>query len=157
MNAASGEHPAALVVYPNAKDIHYLKHEGTDQLTYRVSAKFPASGGIGWVAFKMQEMGWHPLVKDFLNPNVQSSHVTGWTKFTDATTKPELVVYQWLGDWQNDAGDIVRNQFRYSYPKDGSPNLVEMEVLEIYIPASLVKQTLDSIQKSEQEKSKTFR
>ena len=142
---ASGEYSAALLVYPDAKGVRYQKVKGSDQLSYRVTAKFPGSGVIGWIAFKMEEMGWEPLVKDFLNPDLNSSHVIGWRKYSNETMKPRSIGSAWVGDWRNEAGDIVSIHFVYSYPEGSAPNLTEMNVLEIYLPAHLATQALDSI------------
>lgn len=142
----SAKHSSALLVHPKAESVEFVKYEGTDQVSYRLKIKYPASGLVGWVSFRLDEMGWSPLVRDYLNPNLSSSHVRGWTSFVTAG-EGDKRVYQWLGDWQNGTGDIVRYEFRYAQTNNESPNLTDAEVSGIFIPSSLAKQTLESIKK----------
>jgi hypothetical protein len=48
----------------------------------------------------LERSGWRPLAEDFLNPGTPTSHVVGWRK---AST--EDGDEQWLGHWQNAAGE----------------------------------------------------
>lgn len=139
--------PEALILHPRAKDVEYLKQEGTDQLTYRVDKKFPASGVIGWISYQLEEKGWEPLTYDYLNPELPSSHVQGWTKFEDATKPTAYIVHQWLAEWRDGSENIVRYGFHYRYPKDGPPNLNVLEVSAVYIPGPLAKQGQEAVRK----------
>ena len=127
-------------MYPHAKDVWSGKLRGTTQLTYRVQAKFPASGVIGWISYKLDAGGWEALTYDFLTPKHPSSQVQGWEQFIDATGPALQCVHQWLGDWKDSFGDIVRYTFRYRYPEGGAPDLVDLQVLAVYIPAFLAAQ-----------------
>jgi len=146
-SSTSSEYAAALLAHPQAKDVEFFKRDGTDQLTYRLEEKFPASGIIGWTSQKLREMGWEPLSYDYLNPHLPSSHVKGWDKFGDATRPTEYTVHQWGADWKDRSENIVRYVFRYSYPRGGPPNLTDLEVTAVYIPAPLAKQNLEAAQK----------
>jgi hypothetical protein len=148
---AVGHNPSgysdALISYPGAKDVKFFEQNGTTQLIYEVEAKFPASGLIGRISYELEEKGWQALTYDYLNPDLPSSQVQGWTKFIDATKPTEQIVHQWLGDWKDDSENIVRYAFRYGYPKDGAPNLTDLEVSAIYIPAALAKQGQEAVGK----------
>jgi len=141
------EYSDALVVYPRAKDIKFSKYEGTDQLNYRVDEKFPASGVIGLISYKLEEKGWEPVTNDYFNPGLPSSHVKGWTEFVDATKPSEQIVHQWLADWKDRSENIVRYAFHYRSPKGGNPNLADLNVTAVYIPAPQAKQNLEAARK----------
>jgi len=143
--------PDALILHPRAKDIQFLKREGTDQVTYRVDGKFPASGVIGWISYQLEEKGWEPLTYDYLNPDLPSSHVQGWTQFEDATKSSVYIVRQWLAEWRDGSENIARYAFRYTYPKDGPPNLTVLEVSAVYIPAPLARQGQEAVRKFKEE------
>ena len=146
-SSTSSEYAAALLAHPQAKDVEFSKHEGTDQLTYRLEEKFPASSIIGWTSLKLKEMEWEPLTYDYLNPNLPSSHINGWAEFIDGTGPTEQIVHQWLADWKDRSENIVRYAFHYRYPKGGGPNLTKLEVSAVYIPAPLAKESLEAAQK----------
>ena len=151
-NAA--EYSDSLIVHPRANNVKFFKHKGTDQLTYQVNEKFPASGVIGAISKKLEENGWEPLTEDFLNPGIPSSHIRGWRKFTDATKPTEQIVHSWMADWKDRSENIVTYGFRYTYPKDGKPNLEELEVIAIYMPAALAKQGREVGRKLQEELEK---
>ena len=51
----ASEHSDALLLYPGAGQISSAKLGGTDQLSYHVKAKLPASGVIDWILRKAVE------------------------------------------------------------------------------------------------------
>ena len=81
-----------------------------------------------------------------------SSHVTGWSDFIDATTKPRREVYQWLAQWENKNQDIMWVALRYSYPERGKADLKTLTVYMIFMPSDLAiearEQVLEHITKS---------
>jgi hypothetical protein len=97
MSGANDQDPAAysdaLVVASGAEDVRYVKYEGTDQISYRLQADYPAHHVIETISQSLKDKGWEPLKEDFLNPGLPSSHVEGWTNFTDATRSPERFVH----------------------------------------------------------------
>jgi hypothetical protein len=135
------------MVYSGARDVKFSKYKGTDQLTYRVSEKFPASALIDWISAQLQVKGWEPLLYDFLNPDLPSSPVTGWTKFVDARQAVRYIVNGWGADWKDHAENIVHYGLRYRYPESGDPNLTDLEVVVIYTPALLAKQGQEAARK----------
>ncbi len=139
----------ALLVHPRAKDIKFSKYEGSDQLHYQVVETFPAAGIIGWLSNKLGENGWEPLTHDFLNPHLSPSDVKRWTDFVDATGPTQYIVHQWGGDWKDRSDNIVRYVLRYTYPRGGTPNLTDLEVSAVYIPALLAKHVLEEVRKYE--------
>lgn len=137
------ERPSALLLYPNATDVWSGERGGSDQLAYHVHAKFPASGVIGWICYKLQEAGWEALTYDFLNPNLPSSRVQGWQQFPAGLKNRELCVHLWLGSWKDVSGNIVTYAFRYKQPCSASnPN--DLEVVAGYYPAIVARQLHDS-------------
>lgn len=115
--------------------------------SYHVSSKFPATPVIGWISDRLQKAGWEPLKYDFLNPDSPSSHVTGWTYFLDGRKRPAPCVHQWLGDWKDASGNIVRYGFRYTQPGCSTFALTDLEVNAWYIPADVARQTQQHLEK----------
>jgi len=136
----AAEYPNALIVYPNATEVWSGKVGGTDQLTYRVDAEFPAAGVIGWISHELEERGWEALTYDYMNPNLPSGQVQGWSQFRDERKEPEQYVHQWIGDWRDSSGNIIRYVFHYRSPKGYTSNLRSLEVASIYVTAPLAKQ-----------------
>lgn len=109
-------HSDALIVCPGAQAVSWVRFEGTDQLGYQANVEYPADSIISCISKKLSESGWRPLKEDFWNPGLPSSHVRGWTQFTDATVHPEATVDQWASQWENATGDVVWYSLRYVYP-----------------------------------------
>ena len=145
--AEAAEHPAALMLYPDATAVRFDKLGSLDRLGYHVSSKFPATPVIDWISDKLQKTGWEPLKYDFLNPELPSSQVTGWTYFLHSTKDPTVCVHQWLGDWKDASGDIVRYGFRYKQVGCSTLALTDLEVNVWYTPANVARQTQSAIAK----------
>ena len=158
--ADAAESSTALLLDPSATDVLSSERGGTDQLSYHVDAKFPASNVIGWISQKLREAGWQPLAYDFLNPKIPSSQVRGWEEFLDGTSQPMSCIHQWLGNWKDASGDIVTYAFRYtqvgcsaselSDPEVVS-NLTDLQVAAIYSPAAVAQQQLQAAEQFEKE------
>jgi hypothetical protein len=129
------------MLYPDATSIRFETRGSIDLLSYHVSSKFPATQVIDWISDKLQKTGWEPLKYDFLNPNLPSSHVTGWTYFLHGIKDPTVCVHQWLGDWKDASGNIVRYGFRYKQVGCSTLALTDLEVDGWYTPADVARQT----------------
>ncbi len=127
------------MVWRSAKEIKHAKDVGADKVSYKVQTDYPADDVISFISKELKGKGWEPLREDYLNPGVPSSHVRGWTEFSDSTTHPETHVHQWLAQWENDAGDIVWYTLQYRYPKGRAPSLDVLDVIAAYIPAKVAK------------------
>jgi len=136
------ERPAALIQYPDAKDVQYNDREAIDRLSYHVSSKFPAKPVIDLISNKLQKEGWQPLKYYFLRPDTPSSQEQGWQQFMDVNQVPALCVRQWLGDWQDSSGNIVTYGFRYAEVKCTS-DPSDLEVTGWYTPAYVARRTLE--------------
>jgi hypothetical protein len=127
----------ALIVLKGAKELSYGRFRGTDQLSYRITVSYPADREISQIREKLADKGWKPLEEDFLNPGQPSSHVGGWTNFTDDRVKPAREVRQWLAQWESPNKDILSCQLRYSYPAGKKEDMDSLEVRLIFVPAEL--------------------
>jgi hypothetical protein len=151
-------YPDALTLLPNATEVKYYELGGSFQLTYKIATEYPAADLIATISNQLKQGNWQPLKEDYLNPGLSSSHVRGWTSFQDGTKKPPQIVHQWLADWENQAGEVVRYGFRYQYESERRQDLRHLTVIGIFIPAPLAKQTreeaLESTKKHNTEKTK---
>ncbi len=139
----AAERPAALILYPGATDIRFDERGDGDTVSYHVTSKFPATPVIELISYKLKKAGWEPLKYYFLNPNpdLPSSHVTGWTYFFDGTKDPTQCVHQWSGDWKDPSGNIVTYMFRYEQLGCSTLALTDLEVLGVYATADVARQT----------------
>jgi hypothetical protein len=112
---------------------------GSYHVAYGLTAPHPATNVIQQISSRLNALGWKPLNDDWLNAQLPSSHVRGWTEFGDRTTSPVQRVHLWKAQWQDQAGNIVDYSFRYSYPMSGAPNLNSLWVNASWYPASGVK------------------
>jgi hypothetical protein len=135
-HGSTAQHTDALIVCPGAERVSWEQFQGTDQLAYQVKIEYPADSIIACISKQLSENGWQPLKEDFWNPGLPSSHVRGWTQFTDATVHPEATVDAWASQWQNQAGDIVWYSFRYVYPPGDRHTL---DINAGFVPANIAK------------------
>jgi hypothetical protein len=143
-------HSKAFVILGNAEDTFYdLQDGGSIQLSYKIKENYPATSAIKQISGQMEANGWKLLKEDYLNPGLPSSQVKGWSDFEDASRPPTRIVHQWMGDWEDKYGNIVRYAFIYQYPKNKDKNLSVLQIHEIYTPASLVNLIKQEIEKQE--------
>lgn len=132
-------HSKAMIVLENAEEPFYVLNDGGSiQLTYKIREDYPAESVIKEITDKLKVAEWQPRNEDYLNPGHFMSHFEGWSEFEDAVRPPTKAVHQWMGDWEDKYGNIVRYVFRYAYPKSDKKDLSNLQIHAIYTPASLV-------------------
>ena len=140
-------HPKSLIVLPFASKVHFRSVAGTTQLTYTLSAAYPADDELGMISKELRRNGWTPLKYDFLNPNIPSSHVRGWQQFEDHATQPYTTVKQWLSWWADSKHDLVSYSFEYRYPVNGPIDLQMVRVFATFVPAQIAEKEKGTIAK----------
>jgi hypothetical protein len=104
---------------------------------YTLQKGYPPKGVIEQISSRLEAHGWRPLKQDWLNPGMNSSHVTGWSAWNDVTDESApLQVLNWHAQWQNDAGDLIAYRFNYSYPLGASPAQQTLDVDASWYPAA---------------------
>ncbi len=151
--ATAFEDSDALLLYPGAKEVWRGRRAGTDQLTYHVKERLPASGVIDWISAKLWGQNWKPLPYDSLEPDnaAGASQMRGWHPFIDATGNTQYCVQQWIGDWKDGSGNIVRYVFHYKLPKGCAPDSDDLGVSAVYVSAPLVKQMREAFRRFKEE------
>jgi len=137
--AAEDPCPASLVVLPGAQDVHCAPFRSTIQVAYSLTSPYPATQVLSSLNDALRSQDWLPLHEDFMNPGLESSHAGGWTSFEDATVDPPRSVHQWLADWVNLKGEILRFSLRYSCPKGSPAHLDSLDVVGILIPREVAQ------------------
>jgi hypothetical protein len=128
----------SLVVVPSAQSPKYLRYpDGRQQLAYVSQAEYPAEEVLSFIRAELNKRGWKPLSRDFLNPDIPSSHERGWTFFEDQKQKPATAVWQWGADWENAHHDVTRYFLTYESPTSSTRNLRNLHVVALYIPAEI--------------------
>jgi len=131
-------HADALIQLPGAENISYDVYRGRVRLTYSLTEDYPAQKSLDQIRSRLKTLGWTPLDDNYFMPRVPTSHLTGWQEFEDLiniNTEVLLIVHAWSADWTNTQGDIVMYGLKYSYPKDGQPDLSHLQVFAVYFPS----------------------
>jgi hypothetical protein len=98
--------PDVLIVLPGAADVRDTdENEGT--VLYQLNEEFPAQAAINTIRSRLESRGWRPLQEDFLNPGLATSLGRGWTSHEDRTGPRSVRVYEWVGQWEDEAKRIV--------------------------------------------------
>ncbi|MGH9729637.1 MAG: hypothetical protein ACRD4V_13755 [Candidatus Acidiferrales bacterium] len=137
----AGGYSDSLIVVPNAHDPQFRKYpDGRQQVVYTIDVEYPAKRVLRYVSAKLGNKGWKPLRHDFLNPQTPSSLVRGWQETENETQKPSVEVRSWDADWENTGHDVTEYdlEYRFRYPKAGSPDPKKLQVIALYIPAAAV-------------------
>lgn len=127
---------SALIQLTGAKDVSYDVYKGRERLTYSIYEEYPAPKSLDQIRSRLRALGWTPLDDNYFMPGEPTSHVTGWQIFEDTgiENKERVIVHAWSADWMNEQGDIVLYGLKYSYPKDGQPDLSLLQVFAVYFP-----------------------
>lgn len=142
---SASDYSDALIILKKASNVKYYKLNGTDQISYKLIAQYPAEDEILDLNNRLKRKGWNSLKKDWLNPEIPTSHERGWTKFIDGTKNPNLEVYSWKSDWTNEKEDILSFALRYSYPVKTKSNMMALNVIGIYLPSEMAKKSLAQV------------
>jgi hypothetical protein len=105
--------PTEFWIPPGSHDVVVRSQANVTVMELHVAAAYPASSVLSGIGGRLKPAGYVPIHNSIQNPSLASSHVRGWTRFSDATGKEPTVVHQWLGDWRNPAGDIVSVALSY--------------------------------------------
>jgi hypothetical protein len=93
-------------VLPGASEVQDTdENEGT--VLYQLNEAFPAQAAITAIRSRLEGRGWRPLQEDFLNPGLATSLGRGWASHEDRTRPRAVQVYEWVGQWADDAKRIV--------------------------------------------------
>jgi hypothetical protein len=87
---------------------------GDGEVSYNLQEAYPAEAALRALNDWLSRMGWTPLKENLWNPGLPSSNVRGWGSHVDASANPAVFVYQWVGYWRNDRGDVVSYFLRYN-------------------------------------------
>jgi hypothetical protein len=136
----------ALIQLPGAENVSYDVYRGRERLTYSLAEDYPAEKSLDQIRSHLKAQGWTPLDDNYFMEGVPTSHVTGWQEFeeTDIDRDVRVIVHGWSADWKNAQGDIVLYGLKYSYPKDGQPDLSHLQVFAVYFPRSVAESILES-------------
>lgn len=140
------EYERALMRYHGAKEVRLVDHKGTKQLTYRLVEAYPAIPVINWLSEQLTLSGWKPLPNYYLNPDIKAQKE--WSKIIDSRSTPTLYVHRWTLDWEHSSGSVVSYSLEYKYPENSTtPDLMNLEVIAIYVPKVIVDKERGTLQK----------
>lgn len=133
----------------NAEKVNYYTLGGAYQVSYNVKICFPAAAFIDKMVKAMSQREWKRLEFDHNNPEIKLNHAkkpAEWSYFIDASKKTQEDVWQWIDDWKDSSGNIIRYLLMYRTARESNlkeqryfkrPEKCELKVVTIYIPAEL--------------------
>ena len=136
---SANDYSNSLIILKNASNVRYNKFNGHDEVHYKLISKYPAQEIISELNNRLKAKGWSPLEKDWLNPEIPTSLVRGWTNYIDGTKDPKLEVHVWNCDWTNENEDILIFDLKYNYPVNTQSEMIDLTVMGIYIPSEMAK------------------
>lgn len=146
---SAAETTDALLSYPGATEVWSGTVGQTGQLRYHVKSRYPARNVIDFISTRLREAGWKPLAYDFLNPTLPASRLMSWDGgFLESLKHRDVCVHMWTGNWNNASGDVVRYILQYKHRGCGTSDLTDLEVIGVYVPASVVRRTQHIIERS---------
>jgi hypothetical protein len=145
--------PPSLIVLGGASHLWENKQAGYHQVSYNIKQEYPAKAALHEIYTRLAKQGWKPLKEDYLNSGFPSSHVHGWDSFIDTSKPggkpggPPRQVRQWITDWTNAKGDVVRYYLRYRWLMNGRKNTEDLFIAATLTPAKEAKETRQSVLK----------
>ena len=82
-------------------------------VSYQLRIEFPATSLLDDVNQVMRRNGWNTLKSDVFNQGLSTSHQVGWTNFIETRSGESHRVYEWMGEWSNESGDLIMIAFTY--------------------------------------------
>lgn len=125
----------ALVVLPLADNVKCVVRPEQEELSYEVVQEWPATEGLKRIQETLRKQGWRPMLEDFLNPGVPSSHVVGWRSYLE----DDRTVQQWLAQWKNEHGEVVWYALIYKSPEHGEQRPTGLSVKAVLFKAPAAK------------------
>ena len=151
LSAIASELRPGFFVYPNAKNVRWSKRG--PQLTYQVDIPYPAQPVLTSIATELSGEGWKPLANDFLNPSLPASKSNGWETYRRGISLTGICVHQWIQDWKDSAGNLVRYTFVYEHTGCDTSALRELQVFATYTSAEAARDQQRAIEKWKAEHS----
>ena len=100
-----------LIVLAGAIDVRDTgENQGT--VLYELEESYPAEGTIQAIGRQLENSGWRPRMKDFLNGR-PTGHVRGWTSYENSTSGRLVQIYSWIGQWEDASGRLAWYTFNY--------------------------------------------
>jgi hypothetical protein len=116
-----------LLLLAKASQVKCTYDKGTTHFEYRLKTHYPALSLISNLNQQLKSLGWEPLRYN-IGSEALNSHVTGWSKYIDGTTKPKMFIHQWAGQWINERNEVVSYILKYKYPQGDRPNFGTLQV-----------------------------
>jgi len=140
--------PIELVIPGSATEVTSRAEEGAAAVGFTIHEAYPAEKFLSEARSVLGSRGWKPMETDWLNPSVRSSHVRGWASFKDRRERP-ATVHQWIGQWQNSAGDLVTYSLEYRSASElgpGEPPTTDLvKVSEAFVPHAMAQAMRDQV------------
>jgi hypothetical protein len=119
--------PGYLQAPVSATDVRY---QGGDRpyLSFTVEDPHPAAKTLDFISSNLEQASWKRLGHDLLNPQVESSHLTGWYNpltrwFGSGDDSKETARrkrrFRWNADWINNKNETVNVFLQYAPPETG--------------------------------------
>jgi hypothetical protein len=136
--------PPELAVAAGAAKVEPVGDGASFAVQYRLPAPYPAEEFLRDLQTRLTASGWKAMERDFLNPEIPTSNVRGWTAFVDPATRPPVGVHRWQGAWTNEKGDVVNYNLEYAVPANAvdqpPPPEAQLKVTAFLNPAERARE-----------------
>ena len=118
--------------------------DGSSDVVFTVSISDPnhLDGFANTLSQHFEQAGWRPRSHQESNPRLATSFSSGWQNAAGGIAEPNgpTAVYQWLGEWEDQAGDVIHYHLLASYYSEHRGDEVRGD--GAYVPVQIVKAAL---------------
>ena len=136
----------AMILLDDAQELQYFKNHDTvgraesEQISYIVTAEYPAEDVVCKVTEHLAKHGWRALRRTHDDSRTPSSFVQGWRQTINHRGRPdEFIIDLWDAEWVNADGDLLSYSLTYRSPGKGPRDTSRMRIGGLWTPNRLAK------------------
>ena len=115
--------------------------DGSSDVVFTVSISDPnhLDGFAKTLSQHFEQSGWRQRSHQYLNPGLATSFSRGWHNAAGGISEPNgpTAVYQWIGEWEDPAGDVIEYHLTASYYSEHRGD--EVRGYGAHVPVQIVK------------------
>lgn len=113
-----GKRSADIVIPAEAEDVAFMQRDGYESTAYSLVVACPATEFVDEIVKNAETRKWHDRKTLSDHPSVPTAQVRGWVDYTDRTAGTPRIVRQWIAEWNNAQGDLMRCSLQFENPAE---------------------------------------